>query len=254
MTTGSTTAAASPWFVRPPSTDHAARLFCFPFAGSGASAFSAWPTAVDGVEICPLQFPGRENRLGHPHYGTYEQLATDLVDQLTPLLDRPFTFFAHCAGAMPAYETVLRLAEAGLPVPERLVVSAQPAPHDAQSDPMLGMSEDELGAEVEAFIRGRGIEPRPDMVALGLMVLVRDHAAAQRYRRTEPAAVPCPVDVLHWSRDTEVTLDALQGWRRYADPVSFHVLEGGRYDFMDAPQALRTLLTAGHRANREGHL
>ncbi|MGN5376741.1 cytochrome P450 [Streptomyces lasalocidi] len=41
MTTGSTI-AMSPWFVRPPSTDHPARIFCFPFSGSGASAFSAW--------------------------------------------------------------------------------------------------------------------------------------------------------------------------------------------------------------------
>lgn len=125
MTTGSTT-AASPWFVRPPSADHPARIFCFPFSGSGASAFSAWPAAIDDVEICPVQFPGRENRLGHPHYGTYENLAASLVEPLEPLLDRPYAFFAHCAGAMPAYETVLRLAELGLRGPDCLVVSGQP--------------------------------------------------------------------------------------------------------------------------------
>ncbi|WP_372352894.1 thioesterase domain-containing protein [Streptomyces sp. KL116D] len=50
-----------------------------------------------------------------PHYGTYEQLADDLVEALAPHLDRPFAFFAHCAGALPAYETVLRLAGLGLP-------------------------------------------------------------------------------------------------------------------------------------------
>ncbi|MGV4982293.1 thioesterase II family protein [Streptomyces sp. NRAIS4] len=242
MTSG-TAITASPWFVRPPSADHPARIFCFPFSGSGASAFSAWPAALGDAEVCPVQFPGRENRLGHPHYGTYEKLAADLVEPLTPLLDRPFAFFAHCAGAMPAYETVLRLAELGLPTPDRLFVSGQPAPHDASRDRMLTMTEDELRAEVEAFVRSRGVEPRPDMVDLGLMVLLRDTAAARAYRRTEPVAVDCPIVVLHWQDDADVDLADLQGWRRYADSVEFRVVEGGHYDFMDAPDELQEVLT-----------
>jgi len=243
MTSGSTT-APSPWFVRPPSTDHSARLFCFPFSGSGASAFSAWPAALDDVEVCPVQFPGRENRLAHPHYGTYENLAAGLAESLAPLLDRPFAFFGHCAGALPAYETVLRLAELGLPTPDRLFVSGQPAPHDAAGDRMLTMSEPELRAEVESFVRGRGIDPRPDMIDLGLMVLLRDHAAAGAYRRQEPAAVDCPVVVVHWQDDPDVSLDGLRGWRRYADSVEFLTVDGGHYDFMDAPDELRKLLTS----------
>ncbi|MDN3028469.1 alpha/beta fold hydrolase [Streptomyces sp. S.PB5] len=238
-----TTVAASPWFVRPPADQAAARLFCFPFSGSGASAFSAWPAALDGTEVCPVQFPGRENRLGHPHYGSYENLADALAEALEPLLDRPFAFFAHCAGALPAYETVLRLAARGLPTPDRLFVSRQPAPHDAALDPMLAMSEDELRAEVESFIRGRGIEPRPDMVGLGLMVLLRDHAAAKAYERTDPARLPCPVTVLKWRDDPDVSLDDLQGWRRYTDSVEYHVVDGGHYQFMDAPDELQKLLT-----------
>jgi surfactin synthase thioesterase subunit len=242
MTSGSTT-TVSPWFVRPPSTGHPARLFCFPFAGSGASAFSAWPASIDDVEVCPVQFPGRENRLGHPHHGTYENLAADLATALEPLLDRPFAFFGHCAGALPAYETMLRLAALGLPTPDCLFVSGQPAPHDAARDRMLTLTEPGLRAEVESFIRGRGIEPRPDMVDLGLTVLLRDHAAARAYRREEPVAVDCPVVVLHWRDDPDVGLADLQGWRRYAHSVEFRVIGGGHYDFMDAPDELRKLLT-----------
>lgn len=240
MTSGSA-AITSPWFVRPPS-GHPARMFCFPFSGSGASAFSAWPAAIDDVEVSPVQFPGRENRLGHPHYGTYENLAADLVGPLEALLDRPFTFFGHCAGALPAYETVLRLAGLGLPTPDRLFVSGQPAPHDASRDRMLTMTEPELRAELESFIRGRGIEPRPDMIDVGMMVLLRDHAAAGQYRRTEPVAVPCPIVVLHWRDDPDVSLDQLEGWRQYAESVEFRVVDGGHYDFMNAPDELLKLL------------
>ncbi|MEV5873287.1 alpha/beta fold hydrolase [Streptomyces sp. NPDC052101] len=243
MTSGSTT-ATSPWFVRPPSTDHAARVFCFPYSGSGASAFSAWPAAIDDVEVCPLQFPGRENRLAEPHYGTYENLAAGLVDPLVPWLDRPFAFFGHCAGALPAFETVVRLAELGLPGPEFLFVSGQAAPHDAASDRMLTMSEAELRAELESVIRSRGIEPRPDMIELGMVVLLRDLAAAREYRRAEPVKVRCPIVVLHWRDDPDVSLDQLEEWRQYADSVEIQVVDGGHHDFMNAPDELLKLLSS----------
>ncbi|MGW5731366.1 MULTISPECIES: thioesterase II family protein [Streptomyces] len=243
MTSGSTT-ATSPWFVRPSSTDHAARLFCFPHAGSGASAFSAWPAAIDDVEVCPVQFPARENRLAEPHYDTYENLAADLIGPLTPRLDRPYALFGHCAGALPAFETAVLLAELGLPRPACLFVSGQSAPHDAASDRMLTMTEPALRAELESVIRGRGIEPRSDMLDLGMVVLLRDLAAARAYRRTEPVAAPCPLVVLHWRDDPGVRLDQLSGWRRYADSVDFHGIDGTQHDFMNAPDALRKLLTS----------
>ncbi|MFI0507786.1 thioesterase II family protein [Streptomyces albogriseolus] len=242
MTSLSST-VASPWFVRPPAAGHAARIFGFPFAGSGASAFSAWPAALGDAEFCPVQFPGRENRLAHPHYGTYENLADGVAEALRPLLDVPYAFFGHCAGALPAYETVLRLAALGLPAPACLFVSGQLPPHEAAHDRMLALTEPELRAELETFLRGRGLEPRPDMVDLGLVVLLRDHAAAAAYRRTEPAPVPCPVVVLHWRDDPDVSLQRLQGWRRYADSVEFLAVDGGHYDFMDAPDELRNVLT-----------
>lgn len=245
MTSGSLT-VRSPWFVRPQSADHRAQLFCFPYSGSGASAFSAWPAAIDDVEVSPVQFPGRENRLAAPHYGTYDNLAASLVEQLAPRLDRPFAFFGHCAGALAAYETALRLAERGLGGPACLIVSGQPAPHDSSRDRMLTMTESELRAELESVVRSRGIEPRPDMIDVGLAVLLRDLAAASEYRRTEPVAVGCPIVVLHWRDDPEMTLDQLQGWRRYADTVEFRVLDGGHHDFMNAPKELLKPLTSWH--------
>ncbi len=241
MTSGPTT-ATSPWFVRPRSADHPAQLFCFPYSGSGASAFSAWPAAISDAEVSPVQFPGRENRLAAPHYGTYQNLADELVEQLEPRLERPFAFFGHCAGALPAYETAVRLAERGLRGPECLFVSGQPAPHDASRDRMLDMTESELRAELEAVVRDRGIEPSPGMIDMGLGVLLGDLDAARAYRRVEPVPLDCPIVVLHWRDDPEVTPEELQGWRRYADSVEFRVVAGGHHDFMNAPDELRELL------------
>lgn len=242
MTAGSAT-ATSPWFVRPQSSDHPARIFCFPYSGTGASVFSGWPAAIDDIEVCPLQFPGRENRLAEPHYGTFEDLAVGLAEALGPRLDRPFAFFGHCAGATPAFETAVRLAELGLPQPDCLFVSGQVAPHEESRDRMLTMTEPQLRAELESVVRGRGLKPRPDMIDMGMTVLLRDLAAAREYRRTEPVAVRSSIVVLHWRDDPEISLDQLQGWRRYSDSVDFQVVNGGHHGFMNPPDQLRELLT-----------
>ncbi|WP_026189712.1 thioesterase II family protein [Salinispora mooreana] len=247
MTAGSAV-RRSPWFLRNPSLERSARVFCFPYSGAGASTFHAWPTVIDDVEVCPLQFPGRENRMGETHYRTYGNLTADLIEPLAPHLDRPYAFFGHCSGALQAFETVLVLAAAGLRTPERLIVSGQVAPHDRGHDRMLTMSELELRAELESMARIRGIELRADMLDMGLAVLCRDRAAHAEYHRPEPAEVPCPITVLHWRDDPDVDYGRLKEWHRYSDSVDIHVIDGGRYGFLDAPEALTALLTGWRQA------
>ncbi|WP_242580806.1 thioesterase domain-containing protein [Streptomyces sp. MST-110588] len=121
----------------------------------GASMFNAWPRRFGDVEVCSIQLPGRENRMREPHYGSYQRLAQDLVEPLLPYLDRPFAFFGHCAGSLPAFETARLLVRRGLPVPTRLFVSAQVAPHHCPHDRFLTMTDDELRAELEILAVSR---------------------------------------------------------------------------------------------------
>src|SRR5947207_15070410 len=76
------------------------RLFCFPYAGGTASAFLNWSSYLpSGVEVWPLQLPGRQNRFSAP---SAMQIST-LVQSMTPVpqeyLDTPFAFFGYCVGA-----------------------------------------------------------------------------------------------------------------------------------------------------------
>ncbi|KUL55493.1 thioesterase [Streptomyces sp. NRRL F-4489] len=232
---------ASRWLLRKPAADAAARVFCFPYSGVGASMFNAWPRRFgpgDAIEVCPVQLPGREGRLREPHYGTYEALAEQLADALAPHLDRPFAFFGHCAGALPAFETARLLAERGLPLPARVFVSAQVAPHHCPHDRFLTMDDAQLRAELEELTLLRGGLAHPQLLDLALAVLKEDLGANRVYRRDAPAPVPFPIGVLHWDGDPEVTQDQLKGWRDYADDVTFPVLPGGHYAFLSAPGAL----------------
>ena len=54
-------------------------LFCFPFAGGGASAYNSWVQKMkDTITVCPIQLPGREERIMEKPYHNM----TDMLDEL----------------------------------------------------------------------------------------------------------------------------------------------------------------------------
>src|SRR5688572_21943118 len=90
------------WLLRPLSPgDARLRLFCLPYAGGGASAFRLWPPALaPEVEVCPIQLPGRENRLLETPFTDVSALVAALATALEPAVDRPFALFGHSLGAL----------------------------------------------------------------------------------------------------------------------------------------------------------
>src|SRR5260370_17457151 len=93
-----------PWFpFRRPARTTRLRLFCFPFAGAGASTFRTWPTLVpDHVEVCAVQLPGRETRLNEARFTSLSDAVEPLVEAMRPSPDIPSPLFAHpLAPALP---------------------------------------------------------------------------------------------------------------------------------------------------------
>src|SRR3712207_7744395 len=59
------------------------RLFMIPHAGGGASAFRGWAELFpDEVEVCPVQLPGRENRMRSEEHTSELQSRQYLVCRL----------------------------------------------------------------------------------------------------------------------------------------------------------------------------
>jgi surfactin synthase thioesterase subunit len=234
------------WFLRKPREDSAARIFCFPYSGVGASMYAAWPLHAGAAEICLVQPPGRENRLREPHYGDYDSLAEDLVEHLLPYLDRPFAFFGHCGGALPGYATSLRLMQGGLPLPSVLFVSSQVAPHQGPHGRFLYMTDDELSVELGGLMRAMCGASDPDLIALGLEVMRADVEANKRYRLPEPITIPGRLTAISWQNDPEITPAQMIGWSDCAEVDRFRqvVLPGSHYSFLSAPQPLLDELAA----------
>ncbi|WP_405090205.1 thioesterase domain-containing protein [Micromonospora sp. NBC_01392] len=233
------TATRRPWLLRKPTADSTYRLFLLPYSGVGASMYARWPARLGPAEVCLVQPPGRENRFREPHYGRYEDYAAALVDDIRPLLDRPFAFFGHCSSALAGFATALHLQRLGLPVPDRLFVSSEVAPHDGPYGRFLEMDDEALGVELAGLIRAMGGRPQPDAIEVGLGVLRADLAANRRYVFPEPVRLATAITVIGWTDDREIRPEQMVGWRAYSRDVRFVTLRGNHHAFLTAPPALR---------------
>lgn len=235
------------WLLRRPSEEAVARVFCFPYSGVGASMYGRWPARTGDVELCPVQLPGRENRIREPHFGSYERLAVAVVDGLGPYLDRPFGLFGHCAGALVAFAVALELERAGLPGARCLFVSSQVAPHVGPYGSFLGMTDDQLRTALARFVEAVGGRPQPDLLDLGMETLRPDVAANRAYRLPAPARLACAVHAIGWREDEEILPAQMTGWAEYAAGEQFRstVLDGGHYAFLDAPDGLLAAFELG---------
>src|SRR5262245_41626934 len=122
---------SDPWLpFRRPSPSARLRLYCFPFAGGGASIFRLWPDALPAsVEVCSVQPPGRETRFREAPFARMAPLVAVLADVLLPELERPYALFGHSMGALIAFELAREQRRRRARPPEQLIVSGRGAPH-----------------------------------------------------------------------------------------------------------------------------
>jgi medium-chain acyl-[acyl-carrier-protein] hydrolase len=231
-------AIANPWIALPKPNPRAhLRLFCFSYAGGGASVFYPWSQALPpSVELCPVQLPGRENRLNEPPYRGLRPLLHALAPSLQPYLDVPFAFFGHSLGALVGFELARRFRRQHLPTPVHLFVSGREAPQIRDLDPPIHALPE--AAFIEKLRRYDGtpvaLLENPDIMAVFLPTLRADFALSETYVYDDEAPLACPISAFGGLQDAEVSQADLTAWRHQT---------GGRF-------ALRLFL-GGHFFLRE---
>jgi medium-chain acyl-[acyl-carrier-protein] hydrolase len=203
-----------------------ARLFCFPSAGVGGSAYRLWPAALPpSLEVCPVQLPGRENRLREAPLANISALVDALVPALLPHLDLPFAFFGHSMGAVLASEVARALAGAGGSLPKHLIVSGRRPPHVPSAEPPFHTLPDpEFVAEVNRRYRGIPAEvmQQEDLLALLLPCLRADITALETHLPARRPPLSCPISAFGGADDRLTPREHLEAWRSETS-AAFHV-------------------------------
>ncbi len=230
-------------FNRKPKKNAKLRLFCFPFGGGGASIYREWQQDFpDNIEVCPVQLPGRENRMEEPAINDIDTLVSCLALNLKPFLDLPFAFFGHSLGALIAFELTRYLRKHNLPQPIHLFASAYPDPRvpsrslnnllyelkqkninffDLNQSVINGLSKEQL-ATLSTILRENGLvdysdeRMNQDIINVLLPIFINDMSLAKQYHYKQEPPLDLPISVFLGQQDTWVPPDDLQGWATHS--------------------------------------
>src|ERR1700694_4451285 len=208
-----------PWLsLTTVATDHRANVFCFPFAGGGASFYRAWrPLAPSTIALCPLQPPGREERFGEPPFASMPQLVQAASDALLPFRPGPYALLGHSMGALTCFEIVRELRGRGAPLPVHLFVSGAPAPHlAARIPPIYDLPEDRLLEAIQRYggLPGEVLRSR-ELLAVLIPRWRADLAVTGTYVYTERPPLPCPITAFGGTSDAVVPPASVEAWREH---------------------------------------
>jgi medium-chain acyl-[acyl-carrier-protein] hydrolase len=228
----------TPWIVCPePRPGHHVRLFCFSYAGGGASLFRTWPHDLSpDIEVCAIQLPGRESRLAEPAYVEMAPLVDALSAKIGPLLDRPFAFFGHSMGALVSFELARSLRRRRGLSPLHLIASGRAAPHRSPrivvdhrlpADEMIGALR-KLDGTPEEVLHNR------ELMELVLPTIRADFAVCGTYAYLHERPLTCPITAFGGRQDPHVAIDDLAAWRaQTTGPFSLRTFDGGHFFVRD---------------------
>lgn len=203
-------------------TNHQAqfRLFCFPHAGGGSSAYAGWPRRLpSSVEVVSLHLPGREDRYREPAFRSLEPLLAALVEVLSPCLDLPFAFFGHSLGAWIAFYLARRLRRDGLRQPAHVFVAGCRAPQLPSRFPPIHALPRETFLQA---LQGRYGQFPPEilnhsaLLQLFSEVLQADFALLETIEYCDEAPLDCGISAYGGTVDQAIAAFEILAWREQA--------------------------------------
>ncbi|HEY6138558.1 MAG TPA: alpha/beta fold hydrolase [Thermoanaerobaculia bacterium] len=236
----------TPWLRVLKSDPHArVRLFCFSYAGAGASAYRAWAAApFERVELLAVQLPGRETRMREAPFTSVTPLVGTLARELAPFLHgKPFVFFGHSMGALLGYELTRELRRQEKPMPRALFVSGRRGPDTApEPDDRLRhlMNDDDLIAEVRDMNgTDDGVMQHSELLELLLPIFRADFAVCENWRHEREQPLQIPIHALGGADDPGVSRAHLEAWaRQTGGKYTLDMFEGGHFYVHDAREQL----------------
>lgn len=222
------------WFVcHKPNPQARLRLFCFPYAGGGASIFRNWGAEMPPhVEVRAIQLPGRENRVRENPFTTMPPLVEALALALQPFTDKPFIFFGHSVGALICFELARYLRNQRLPGPIHLLISGCSAPHTPNPSPHMHHLPDPVLMDMLRQLQGTppSVLQNIELMQLLLPVFRADLTLYETYSYVPEPPLDCSISAFGGLEDPNATRDMLAAWDQQTQKAfAISMLPGGHF-------------------------
>lgn len=206
------------------------RLFCIPYAGSGASLFSQWDKYVDdNIEVYAIQLPGRENRRNEDLCSEYHAIVSEICDGLADLLDKPFGIFGYSMGGILAYELTKMIYDRFHVKPQKLFMSAASTFRVNNEPEVSSMNEKQL---ISYMSRTGGV-PKIILEDQSLRqkyfpIIQNDYALLENYK-FDYQKVNCDIVAFASKDDTEVPYDTIKLMKFFTPNFELKSMSGNHF-------------------------
>jgi medium-chain acyl-[acyl-carrier-protein] hydrolase len=235
------------WFTcLRPNPQASLRLFCFPYAGGGATVFHGWAEHLPAnVEVHAAQLPGRGPRLCETPLTSIAAIVEQTLPEFRQRLDKPFALFGHSMGALIGFELARRLREEAAGQLIHFFAAGRRAPCLPNSDPPKhDLPDAEFLAELHR-LKGtpKPALDNPELMQLMLPVLRADFAACETYTFVRQPPLNCPLTVIGGLQDEDVGRPYLDAWAELTSgPFSLRMLPGDHFFIHTSVQLLLQIL------------
>ncbi|MCP4122254.1 MAG: SDR family NAD(P)-dependent oxidoreductase [Bacteroidetes bacterium] len=240
------------WIIRTRKVENPRlRLFCLPYFAGGASVFNQWHELLpDNVEVCAVQFPGREERGNEKPFTNVNDLIKKLAEVMEPLLTAPVAFYSHSSGAWISLELVRYLRRELDVHPSRFMVGGAKAAHiESDFSFLKAIHPDEVYKDknipnIKAHLRSLEI---PDSILENEQVfnemlpsLRADILLGKNYDYYEAEPMECPIHTFAGKDDIVFKEEQIKAWKKHtsSSDFSFNWVEGGHLFCRDNKVAL----------------
>ena len=195
------------------------RIFCFPYAGGGASIYRNWNTYFKpGMKCYPIQLPGRENRISDIPYKEMDKLVDDVVSALLQYLNTNYILFGHSMGAKIACEVAAALEQYNhVQNPCHLIVAGSQAPHIPDPNPLHNLPEDKF---IEGIKKYSGMSEEflenKELMKLFMPLFRADFVLDETYA-FKKRNFEFPVSALYGSQDEGSEPETDESWSEYTN-------------------------------------
>ena len=236
------------WFpYSQPRPESRLRLFCLPYAGSGAIIYRKWHERLSPlVEVLPVQLPGRGNRMGESPITSIGGMIQSIAQAMPPYLDKPFAFFGHSMGALVSFELARLIRKERGQSPVQLFLSGRRAAHiPATGPPTYNLPEPEFINELRHLNGTPGkVLDNQELMALMIPILRADFQVCQTYVYSSEDPFTCPLTVFGGINDPQVSRKRLQAWKKHSTgPFMLRMLQGDHFFLHSSESVLLDVLS-----------
>ena len=215
-------------------------LFCFPFAGGGASAYNSWVQKMkDTITVCPIQLPGREERIMEKPYHNMTDMLDELEETIWENIRGPYAFWGHSMGGKLAYELEKRMEKRGKTA-RCFMVSGSRIPSIPEPNPIYHLPDDEFKKALGRFEgTPKEILENQELLDFFLPMLRADFTMDETYYDKDLITLRSPIEAFGGRKDREADEAAMKEWGKYTEGAFHsHMFEGGHFYIREQEEAV----------------